>query len=62
MYRGKKTLFYLIVKRQGLVSFRKKNEIDITPLEYLEANPFAKDIDQSSVVKRYVLEMMGEVV
>ncbi|GFH50288.1 hypothetical protein CTEN210_06764 [Chaetoceros tenuissimus] len=55
-------VLYQIVKRQGLVSFRKKNELDITPLEYLEANPFAEHIEQSLIVKRYILEMMGEAV
>ncbi|GFH50105.1 leucine-rich repeat domain-containing protein [Chaetoceros tenuissimus] len=55
-------VIYEIVKRQGLMSFQRKNEVGITPLEYLEANPFAEDIDQSSVMKRYVLEMMGEAV
>ena len=55
-------VLYRIVRRQGLTSFKKKNKIGVTPLDYLEANPFAKDIDQSSVMKRYVLEMMGEAV
>ncbi|GFH50058.1 hypothetical protein CTEN210_06534 [Chaetoceros tenuissimus] len=55
-------IIYEIVKRQGLMSFKKKNQIGITPLEYLEANPFAEDIDQNTIMKRYVLEMMGEAV
>ncbi len=55
-------VIYEIVKRKGLVSFKKKNQIGITPMQYLEANPFAEHIDQSSVMKRYVLEMMGEAV
>ncbi|GFH50296.1 hypothetical protein CTEN210_06772 [Chaetoceros tenuissimus] len=55
-------IIYEIVKRKGLCSFKKENQIDITPLEYLEANPFAEDIDQSLIANRYVLEMMGEAV
>ena len=55
-------VIYEIVKRQGLIAFKKKNLIGITPLEYLEANPFAEDIDQIDIMKRYVLEMMGEAV
>ena len=55
-------VLYQIVKRKGLISFKKKNEIGITPLEYLAVNPFAEHIDQKSLVKRYVLEMMGEAV
>ncbi|GFH47099.1 hypothetical protein CTEN210_03574 [Chaetoceros tenuissimus] len=52
---------YGIVKRQGLKSFKKENEIGVTPAQYLEENPFA-DIDQRTIVKRYVIEMMGETV
>ena len=54
-------IIYEIIKRQGLVSFQKKNIVGITPLRYLEENPFA-DIDQQKLVKRYILEMMGETV
>ncbi|GFH57874.1 hypothetical protein CTEN210_14350 [Chaetoceros tenuissimus] len=50
-----------IIKRQGLKAFYNKNEIDVTPLQYLAANPYA-DISQSALMKRYVLDMMGEVV
>ncbi|GFH61682.1 hypothetical protein CTEN210_18158 [Chaetoceros tenuissimus] len=48
-----------ILKCQGLAAFRKPNAIGITPLEYLEANPYA-DIDQHKLMKRYIAEMMGE--
>ena len=54
-------IIYEIVKRQGLASFKKENEIGITPLRYLEENPYA-NIDQQKLVKRYILEMMGETV
>ena len=50
-----------IVKRQGLRSFRKKNVIGVTPLQYLEENPFA-DVDQHKLMKRNILDMMGETV
>lgn len=36
------------------------NDIGITPSEYLAANPYF-DIDEGKLVKRYVLEMMGEI-
>ncbi|GFH56021.1 hypothetical protein CTEN210_12497 [Chaetoceros tenuissimus] len=49
-----------IVKRDGLQSFKKENEIGITPAKYLEENPFA-DVDQVAIVKKYILEMMGEI-
>ena len=54
-------IIHAIVKRQGLKALKKKNEIGITPLQYLEENPFA-DISQSALMKQYVLEMMGEIV
>lgn len=55
-------IIHEIVTRQGLQAFYTKNELGITPLQYLAANPFAEDIDQRALVKRYVFEMMGEVV
>lgn len=50
-----------IVKKQGFKSFHKKNAIGISPFKYLEENPFA-DIDQQKLMKRYILEMMGETI
>lgn len=52
---------YGIVKRQGLNSFCKENEIGIAPLKYLEESPFA-NIDQQKVMNRYILELMGETI
>lgn len=49
------------MRQQGLQALSEPNSIGVTPLEYLEANPNAQ-IDQSAIVKRFVLEMMGEVV
>ena len=54
-------IIYKIVKRQGIVSFQKNNEIGITPLQHLKENPFA-DIDQKKLMKRCILEMMGEII
>ncbi|GFH50289.1 hypothetical protein CTEN210_06765 [Chaetoceros tenuissimus] len=54
-------IIYGIVKRKGLASFKKQNEVGMTPFDYLDTNPFADiDIDQRALMKRYVLEMMGE--
>lgn len=50
-----------IVKRQGIGSMRVKNEIGITPSQYLNANPFA-EISEREIVKRYILDMMGEII
>ena len=54
-------IIYGIVKRQGLKSLHKKNQIGVTPVQYLEENPYA-NIDQQKLMKRYILEMMGEAV
>lgn len=53
-------IIFEISKRDGLQSFQKENEIGITPVKYLEENPFA-DVDQVAIVKKYILEMMGEI-
>ncbi|GFH50293.1 hypothetical protein CTEN210_06769 [Chaetoceros tenuissimus] len=54
-------IIYGVVKRKGLNSWKLKNEIGITPFDYLEANPFAENnIDQRALMKRYLLEMIGE--
>ncbi|GFH57562.1 leucine-rich repeat domain-containing protein [Chaetoceros tenuissimus] len=50
-----------IVKRQGFRALKKHNELGITPLQYLDKNPFT-DITQSALMKRFVLDMIGEVV
>ncbi|GFH50297.1 leucine-rich repeat domain-containing protein [Chaetoceros tenuissimus] len=56
-------IIYEIVKRKGPSALQKKNEIGLTAFDYLEANPFANiEIDQRVLLKRYVLEMMGETV
>ncbi|GFH62017.1 hypothetical protein CTEN210_18493 [Chaetoceros tenuissimus] len=49
------------VKTDGLQSFKVKNEIEITPTQYLEANPFAQ-VDEKKIINRYILEKMGETV
>ena len=54
-------IIYEIIKNQGLASFKKKNIIGITPLLYLEENPYV-NINQQKLVNRYILEMMGETV
>ena len=49
------------MRRQGLGALREPNSIGVTPMQYLETNPYAH-IDQSAIVKRFVLEMMGEAI
>ncbi|GFH50166.1 hypothetical protein CTEN210_06642 [Chaetoceros tenuissimus] len=56
-------IIYGIVKRKGPSAFQKKNEVGLTALEYLYSNHFTElHIDQRALMKRYVLEMMGEAV
>ena len=49
------------MRRQGLGALREPNSIGVTPLQYLEANPYA-EIDEEKIMKKYILEMMGEIV
>ena len=50
-----------IVKRQGLKEFRRPDSVGVTASQYLSENPFA-DIEEQKMIKRYVLDMMGEVI
>ncbi|GFH44378.1 leucine-rich repeat domain-containing protein [Chaetoceros tenuissimus] len=53
-------IIYGIVQREmGLGVFQRKNSIGITPSQYLKANPYA-DIDERQIMKRFVLDMIGE--
>lgn len=52
-----------IIKAQGLKALNRKNSIGITALEYLSANPYTDlEINQQAIARKYILEMMGEVV
>ena len=48
-----------IVQVKGLCSFKTPNSIGITPMQYLNANPFA-EINEQRFINRYILDMMGE--
>lgn len=50
-----------IVKSVGIQAFREKNLIGVTPAQYLEANNFTQ-IDQTKIINRYILDLMGETV
>ncbi|GFH44367.1 leucine-rich repeat domain-containing protein [Chaetoceros tenuissimus] len=54
-------IIYELVKHQGISSMKKPNGIGITPMQYLQENPFA-EIEEKKIVNRYVLDMMGEIV
>ena len=52
---------YQILKHQGLGVFAKEDSIGATPLKYLTINPFA-EIKEEEIIKRYILDMMGELI
>ncbi|GFH44713.1 hypothetical protein CTEN210_01187 [Chaetoceros tenuissimus] len=50
-----------IVKREGLKAFKKTDRNGVTASEYLYQNPFA-EIKEQTIINRYILDMMGEVI
>ena len=53
---------YEIIKQHGLPSIHVKNQIGVTPLEYLEKNPYTENqIDQHKLMKKLVLDLVGEI-
>ena len=50
-----------IVKRQGLKAFKKEDRVGVTASQYLSENPFS-EIEEQTIIKRYILDMMGEVI
>ncbi|GFH44363.1 hypothetical protein CTEN210_00837 [Chaetoceros tenuissimus] len=51
-------IIHAIVKRQGRRSLKKKNHIGVTPLQYIDTNPYT-DIEEKKIMKQYILDMMG---
>lgn len=58
-FKPNKEKIYQIAKKHALRSFQEKNEVGITHLQYLDANP-SIHFDQRVMINRYVLEMLGE--
>ena len=54
-------VIFNIVKREGIGAFKNPDSVGITPSQYLSLNPFT-EIKEEKIIKRYILEMMGEVV
>lgn len=49
------------LKEEGIQAICVKNEIGITPLQYLMVNPITdEDIKDITIVKRFILDMIGE--
>ncbi|GFH51846.1 hypothetical protein CTEN210_08322 [Chaetoceros tenuissimus] len=52
---------YALVKQRGIKAMRMENLFGFTPSHFLSANPYS-EIEEGDLVKKYILEMMGEVV
>ena len=50
---------YQQVKEHGPKVLQEENALGITPLKYLEENPYL-DIDEMEMLKRYIAEKMGQ--
>lgn len=61
VYNPREEVIFNIVKRRGIGAFKKADSVGVTALQYLLQNPFA-DIKEEKTMKRYILDMMGEIV
>ena len=50
-----------IIKRQGLKAFRRPDSVGVTASRYLSENPFS-EVEEQKIIKRYMLDMMGEII
>ena len=60
-YNPLEEVIFDIVKRQGLKALKNRDSIGFTPSQYLLQNPFT-EITEKKIMKRYILDMMGELV
>ena len=58
-YQPLKEVIYGNMKEKGINAFQLKNEIGVTPSQYLKENPYA-DVTEMEIVQYYVMKMMGE--
>ncbi|GFH61541.1 hypothetical protein CTEN210_18017 [Chaetoceros tenuissimus] len=61
MHPSEDEICQMINEEGGIHAMTEKNSIDITPSDYLAANPYA-DVDEMKLMKRFVLEKMGKIV
>ena len=54
-------VIFNIVKVQGPRGFKTPDSVGVTPSQYLSQNPHTK-IKEQKIMKRYMLDMMGEVI
>ncbi|GFH46532.1 hypothetical protein CTEN210_03006 [Chaetoceros tenuissimus] len=51
-------IIHNIIETRGIGAFAKKNEMGITPSQYLQENPYT-DVKEMDVIRGYVMKMMG---
>ncbi|GFH57193.1 hypothetical protein CTEN210_13669 [Chaetoceros tenuissimus] len=54
-----KDIIMQIIREHGLAAFNIKNDMGITPSQYLKENPYT-DMKEMDIVKEYLMTMMGE--
>ncbi|GFH57222.1 predicted protein [Chaetoceros tenuissimus] len=54
-----KNVLMQIIREQGLAAFSIKNDMGITPSQYLKENPYT-DMKEMDIVREYLMTMMGE--
>jgi hypothetical protein len=50
------------VQEKGPHVLLAKNKIGITPLKYAKENPYLENIDEMKMLRRYIVEKLGQVV
>ncbi|GFH57240.1 predicted protein [Chaetoceros tenuissimus] len=58
-YQPLKEVIMSITEKKGLQAFKVKNEMGITPSQYLKENPY-RDIKEKDIIESYIMKMMGE--
>lgn len=60
-YNPSEEVILEIIRRDGVNAFKKKDNIGVTASQYLSENPFT-EIKEHNIIKRYILDMAGEVI
>ena len=53
---------YQVVQEKGPQALLAKKKIGITPLQYAKENPYLENIDEMKMLRRYIVEKLGQVV
>ncbi|GFH61887.1 hypothetical protein CTEN210_18363 [Chaetoceros tenuissimus] len=55
-----KQVLYNIIQEKGLKAFKVKNDVGITPSQYLKENPYT-ELTEKEIIHDYLMKLMGEV-